>query len=65
VLGPAGETLHFLLDKISVIKILTPDVQVAVREVFSRAYRTQFLVTAGCGCSDSGSVLVAQEGETD
>ena len=45
VLDP--ETLHLLLDNISVIKTLTPDAQVAVREVFSRAYRTQFLVTVG------------------
>ena len=41
------ETLRLLLDNIDVIKMLTPDARVAVKEVFSRAYRTQFLVTVG------------------
>ena len=42
-----ADTLRLLLDNIDVIKTLTPDAQVAVKEVFSRAYRTQFLVTVG------------------
>jgi hypothetical protein len=36
-----AETLRLLLDNIDVIKTLTPDGQVAVKEVFSRAYRTR------------------------